>query len=382
MSGNSPVDGSWFHDLHADLQGKVERLGTPKPAQLLGLLKRITPEIRTKYGWETAEISLRNPDHGVREIERTFRKLGWAFDSAKIVPGSKPPNFDLFLMMLKDLARYFDENPVTPKTSSQANAAGNSGSVWSASQSATAPAPAPSKSARSAKPELKYWVKGSKKGSFRITKERRKRGKVVTIVSNIGGDVNLMLKELRGALGTGGSYNAQSNCLEMQGDCIKAVEKWLVKQHCLVGVTAKLKASITKHEDAKKAKEDARKAKVNAVRQTQLERQRRQKQIDTSKPITAKELNTMKPDALKSHLKARGLSTQGSKKELFARLSAFLRGQQEEAPQSAEATDAANASSSGDASGGSWSQEQQSQLESALGSVNCEDPKQKWKLVR
>ena len=266
------ADGKFFHELHAELSSKMQRFGKPKASHILGMLQKLTPDTRKNFGWEGEEISLHNPDHGVREIERTFRKLGWDFNHAKVVPGSRPPDFDLFLMMTKDLARYFDEHPVALKSpGSDAKLAENN--AWAAKSTASTASSANSDSGNdtercsgggsnrraSKKQEIKYWVKGSKKGSFRITKERRKRGKFVTVVANVGGDVQLMLKELRGALGTGGTYNAENNCLEMQGDCAAAVEKWLVHQQCLVGVTAKIKASITKDEDRKKAKEDAKK---------------------------------------------------------------------------------------------------------------------------
>jgi translation initiation factor 1 (eIF-1/SUI1) len=321
------ADGTFFHALHDELVQKKETFGIPTGRMLLGVLLKLTPEVRHNYGWEATEISLRNPDHGVREIERTFRKLGWDFDQAKVC-STAPPDFDLFVLMLKDLARYFDERPVNV-AAARAAAASSGGSTAdtasSSSSSSDASSGASGGDGRPKKKDLAYWVKGSKSGGLNVTKQRGKRGKWVTILPNVGGDVVLMLKELRQALGAGGTYNEATQSLEMQGDCIAAVEKWLVRQQCLVGVTAKLKTNIAKDELAKKAREDALKAKINAVRQADLARQRRANEVDVGKPLTAKEMSGMKPDDLKRHLKARGLSTQGSKKELHARLAEHVK---------------------------------------------------------
>ena len=54
-----------------------------------------------------------------------------------------------------------------------------------------------------------------------------------------------------------------------------------MRHECLIGVQAKVKAAVTAVEDKKKAKEEARKAKANAIRQVQLSRQRKEKQVRT-----------------------------------------------------------------------------------------------------
>ena len=130
--GAVEVDGTFFHSLHADLQGKTERFGKPNPRQMLALFKKLTPDVRTTYGWVGTEISLRNPDHGVREIQRTFQKLGWDFQNAQVVKGSRPPDFDLFLVMVKDLARYFDTHPATKVPAGSTTAVSAPPSVWNA----------------------------------------------------------------------------------------------------------------------------------------------------------------------------------------------------------------------------------------------------------
>ena len=399
--GAKQVDGRFFHSLHQDLASKVEKFGTPKPTHILAVLRKLTPDTRQAYGWENTVISLANPDHGVREIERTFRKLGWDFEAAKIVAGSKPPDFQLFLTMIKDLARYFDQHPVLIRPK-------NPPPLPQALPVPATTATATSNRERERRPkakDLEYWAKGSKSGGFKINKERRKRGKVVTIIQDVGGDVLLMLKELRSDLGTGGRYDAPSKSLEMQGDCVKGVLKWLVKKNCLVGVSAKVKQAITAKEDQKKRRDGAKKAKQNAERQRQLEHQRKKNAIDIFKPLSSKELKTMKPDMLKKHLKARGLSTQGTKKELHARLSSFIKEQAtalstqasianasapdtetsttDQTPQTndstATVTDTSIVTDNSDSN--SWTPEQQKQLEEALVTVKCLDPKRRWKLI-
>ena len=92
----------------------------------------------------------------------------------------------------------------------------------------------------------------------------------------------------------------------------------------------------------------------------------------------------MKPDQLKAHLKARDLSTQGSKKELLSRLTDFL-SQQERQEKQDQGADAASAGQSTDqvaAIAGAWTASQQQQLEETIVNVQSADPKERWKLIR
>ena len=64
----------------------------------------------------------------------------------------------------------------------------------------------------------------------RIRFEKRKKGKVVTIVSNLvltKGDMKDLAKELRQACGTGGTF--KDDIIELQGDCQDYAREWLLK---------------------------------------------------------------------------------------------------------------------------------------------------------
>ena len=64
----------------------------------------------------------------------------------------------------------------------------------------------------------------------RIRFEKRKKGKVVTLVGNLvlaKGDMKDLAKELRQACGTGGTF--KDDTIELQGDCQDRVREWLLK---------------------------------------------------------------------------------------------------------------------------------------------------------
>ncbi len=61
-----------------------------------------------------------------------------------------------------------------------------------------------------------YQVGRTKKGSYDITFERRAKGKGVTVLSRVDGDVEALLKKLRKKCGAGGTVH--DDCIELQGD--------------------------------------------------------------------------------------------------------------------------------------------------------------------
>lgn len=65
---------------------------------------------------------------------------------------------------------------------------------------------------------------------IRISLEKRKRGKVVTLVGNLvleKGDMKDLARALREACGTGGTFREQT--VELQGDCREQARAWLVE---------------------------------------------------------------------------------------------------------------------------------------------------------
>jgi translation initiation factor 1 (eIF-1/SUI1) len=156
-----------------------------------------------------------------------------------------------------------------------------------------------------------YHVRATKNGGIPVAVVKRKHHKVV-VVSNIDGDSKALLTDLQRTLGTGGVI--RDGAVEIQGEQhLERVRSFLVSQHftthCLVGVSRKNlqpTAAETSLETQNGKKPEAPKQKTTS--------------IDTIAPLSSKTINGMKPPQLKEHLAALGLSSQGNRKELVARL--------------------------------------------------------------
>ena len=80
-----------------------------------------------------------------------------------------------------------------------------------------------------------YTVMGSKKGGFPVTVESRARGKTVTVIHNVTGDIEALLGDLKKAVGGGGVV--RDGDVEVQGDHAAKVEGLLLKLGCIKGVS-------------------------------------------------------------------------------------------------------------------------------------------------
>ena len=76
-----------------------------------------------------------------------------------------------------------------------------------------------------------FFVTRTKKGKLPITYENRSKGKKVTVISNVSGDAEGLVTELRRRLGVGGV--SRGTFVELQGDQQKHVEQFLTKHPCL-----------------------------------------------------------------------------------------------------------------------------------------------------
>mmetsp|Transcript_16211 Transcript_16211/g.44877 ORF Transcript_16211/g.44877 Transcript_16211/m.44877 type:complete len:175 (-) Transcript_16211:182-706(-) len=160
-----------------------------------------------------------------------------------------------------------------------------------------------------------YRIRATKKGNVPAVVESRKHHKVI-VLSNIEGDVDALLSILKRKLGAGGVR--KGNTIEINGSADKQVEvikRFCVESGCLEGASKQTKGAIAeaaakgaKGNNNKKATENTVSPKPKAA------------VIDPSIVQSSKEIKTMKPNTMKEHLAARGLSTQGNKKELLARL--------------------------------------------------------------
>ena len=180
--------------------------------------------------------------------------------------------------------------------------------------SASAPA-APTIPARAPDNHLGYFVTGSKKGGFPVAVEKRACGKKVTVIRNISGDRGALLSALKKKMGCGGVMN-EDGSVEVQGERQPAVEKFLTEMKCLKSVS-------------KAKKENAAPKKVEkTVALTKLDNKFAEaNNLSKGKPValeiasvSEQAAKKMKPAEIKMHLKEAGLSTQGNKKELLARL--------------------------------------------------------------
>mmetsp|Transcript_3256 Transcript_3256/g.4838 ORF Transcript_3256/g.4838 Transcript_3256/m.4838 type:complete len:244 (-) Transcript_3256:49-780(-) len=166
------------------------------------------------------------------------------------------------------------------------------------------------------KTNLGYHVTGSKKGGFPVTIEKRSCGKRVIVVRNVVGDSSALLSGLKKKLGCGGVIS-KDGTIEIQGERQSAVEKYLTEMNCLKSVSnaKKVAAAPAKKEGkvAEPTKIDKKMAELGGGKKASMLQAR-------NFSITEQAAKKMKPTEIKVHLKAAGLSIQGNKKELLARL--------------------------------------------------------------
>ena len=185
---------------------------------------------------------------------------------------------------------------------------------------------------RATSPQSRWTVRGTKKGALPVALETRKNGKVV-IISNIDGDLNALLKDVKKALGTGGVARPSEGYVEIQGAHHEKVCQFLLKSGQLSGVK---KETISSSAEALKNKKnggnnksDNGKAHLNAKASSQQPAASKPIIIvgdatENDKPIPdTKTIKAMKPPELRTQLAARGASILGNKKELIARLLAM-----------------------------------------------------------
>ena len=73
-----------------------------------------------------------------------------------------------------------------------------------------------------------YSIGKTKKGGLPVRVESRSKGKKVTVVFNVTGDLKLLLSELKQAAGSGGVV--REDTIEIQGDKQEFVVKFIAKK--------------------------------------------------------------------------------------------------------------------------------------------------------
>lgn len=173
-----------------------------------------------------------------------------------------------------------------------------------------------------------WTVRGTKKGSLPVAVESRRHGQVV-VISNVEGNAKVLLKDVKKALGTGGVARPEEGYVEIQGGAQHetTVRNFLLRSGHVVGVNKESIQSATTAKKKDKTKQSATgtdgKAHLNA-KLSPPQSSLKPLSVQASSTIPdAKNIKAMKPPELKAQLAARGLSTQGNKKELIARLIAL-----------------------------------------------------------
>lgn len=80
--------------------------------------------------------------------------------------------------------------------------------------------------AEEAAPTTTWRVAPARKGGWRLSLEKRRGGKVVTVLESVEGDREALLKALRKHCGAGGAVSGESS-VELQGDHRGAIAAWL-----------------------------------------------------------------------------------------------------------------------------------------------------------
>ena len=199
------------------------------------------------------------------------------------------------------------------------------GATPAATAAGTAPAAAPARA---------FTVRATKKGGIPVAVETRSCGKKVVVVRRAEGDLPALCTALKRVLGTGGVVrwaDAQGRAaaertgrgsVEVGGEAhLAKVQEYLAKSGCLVGVQKTIKANLLGGSGKQGGGGKKQKAAAAAAAAAAAKASKGKKPpVDITRPLDAKAIKAMKPPALRAHLVARGLSAQGSKKELIARL--------------------------------------------------------------
>lgn len=89
-------------------------------------------------------------------------------------------------------------------------------------QRATARLPDATPSSGATKPAHPFTIQRTRKGGYPISLEKRPSGKVVTVIRNVSGDAEALLKLLKKRCGAGGCL--AENSVEIQGDHRQRIE--------------------------------------------------------------------------------------------------------------------------------------------------------------
>lgn len=309
-------------------------------------------------------VYLGSKDPSVREVERSFRQhLKWDFEENRPVRSAskktRPPTLDNVIFGFRYLCRHFKrvekENGgvvrvAVDKPDEKCEPAKKEGAVGHAKRrekellkrDVTAPE----------KKSLPYKVTGTKKGTIPVVLEKRKHGKTVTVIRNVHGDAKKLLVEMKHVLGTGGSVvpmrdeskspkdharelkqqkrskkkrgermGGEIYQVEIQGDHLKRVSAFLRKKGGFKGVRAASDSAKSRRRHGNRSNTTTMSDADDAGKSVDRQKKKIHPDMpDLSKPLDNKTVKTMKPTVLKLVLKARGLSTQGSKKELIKRV--------------------------------------------------------------
>ena len=120
---------------------------------------------------------------------------------------------------------------------------------------------------RSGTSNASFHVHGTKKGAIPVSVERRALGKKVTVIENVSGDADALLRMLKSRLGTGGTRRGSTSTVEIAGDRVDAVSHLLASvDGCLKGVAGLGNSAQQKRRKKAQQQSERRNAEETAAR--------------------------------------------------------------------------------------------------------------------
>ena len=130
---------------------------------------------------------------------------------------------------------------------------------------------------------MPFQVSGTKKGGMPVTVEKRPKGKVATVISNVKGDKDELLAMVKAAVGAGGSV-AGHDRVEIQGDHAAKIQSLLLRHQDRTGCGPTMKGVAglkPKPEKPKPEEEESRARREEKVRSAEVLAQQKQRRVET-----------------------------------------------------------------------------------------------------
>ena len=141
---------------------------------------------------------------------------------------------------------------------------------------------------------MPFQVSGTKKGGMPVTVEKRPKGKVATVISNVKGDKDELLAMVKAAVGAGGSV-AGHDRVEIQGDHAAKIQSLLLRHQDRTGCGPTMKGVAglkPKPEKPKPEEEESRARREEKVRSAEVLAQQKQRRVETRQRAVREAMDT------------------------------------------------------------------------------------------